>query len=233
MATVAIAVVRANGNRWTSVKRATEMGDETLSTAYKVWHMLTTDPVGVKALIRKTDMQAAKKALEDLGDRSNLSASDLRLRTLLIDLGRAGGVPERELRRVAMVGAYYVNGLKRNYPRKDLWASMKGGEHVGTPGSSVSVGDYATVTHMIPISPLQMGGTLRERTLYKVMTDSGLCCQWMEVERSHLNFRRLKEGERILLRSGKVKVHTTCDGVNWTEFHPNAVDILANQPVSK
>jgi hypothetical protein len=179
-------------------------------------------------------MLAAKRALEDLSDRTNLTDADIRLRTLLIECGRKGGVSEAEIKLVSQIGAYWANGMPRKYPRKEQWAEMKGGGKDGVPGQRVTVNQYAKVTHVIPLDPVKMGGktkavTLRERTLYKVRADSGNCYQWIELERSHLRFRHLKKGERVLLRSGLVKEHAEHEGVWFTEFERNDVDLLPNQ----
>lgn len=234
VATVAVAVTRANGNHWTSRKRALELGNESLGSAYQVWDLLVNRPEDFTAQCRKADMKEAKRALADLADRTNLYPADLRLRALLIDLGRAGGVPETDLARVSTIGAYWANGMRRNYPRKEQWGGMQGRAHVGTPGQRIEIMEYATVTHVIHLKPKQMGGkakpvTEREQILYKVKADDGTCYQWVELERSHLVFRRLKDKERILLVDGKVKSHETHEGVNFTEFYANDVALRPNQ----
>jgi hypothetical protein len=232
VATVAVAMTRRNGHRWTSAKRASAPA---LGTAYQVWDLLVNRPEDFRIVCLKRDMQEAKAAIEDLAARRNLSESDEALKALLVACELSGGVSEADIRKAAMIGAYWVNGLRRNYPRKDQWEEMRGGEHMGTPGLRLyNLNQPATVTHVIHLDPVTRGGktqpaTLRERRIYKVLADDGTCYQWVELERSSHRFRNLKKGERVLIRSGKVKSHEVHEGVNFTEFDENDVDLLPNQ----
>lgn len=235
--TVAMAVVRRNGNRWLDAKQAAELGDRDLGTAYQVWDLLLHDPEQARSIIDPADMKAAKAALLDLAARERLTESDEFLRGQIAHMQADGGVPSGQLSKAACVAAYWHNGARKRYPRKEQWAQMRGSQHRGVVKQRYTFNGTgeATVTHVIPLDPVKRGGkkqpaTLRRRVLYKVRADDGACYQWIELERTNLAFRDLFKGQRILLHSAKIKDHCEHHGVRFTEFYPNDVDLRPLDP---
>lgn len=233
--TVAMAVTRKAGNRWLSVKEAEASGCPDEATAAQVYRLIVEAPKEAVELIQKRDMREARHALTSLADRDDLTASDLALREVLTRVAMDGGVCADDIAKVAQVAAYWHNGSRRRYPRKEQWASLRNSRHLGTPGQMLCVpsGMSAEVTHVIPLEPLRMGGkrkpvTLRRRVLYKARTSEGDLIQWVEVERNAHSVRDLVKGNRILIRSGVVKDHARFRGVNITEFRANSMmfDVL-------